>query len=183
MNKNYLIIDNNNKIVQTSNCSEEEKILNDTNNGLRYVEYTEELPILKQLVEYTYENGVIIEKAWVLTLEEVKKSKYKEIKLAQTNALNAIVGELASSEPVSYTKQETEARAWNNDNNTATPFIDNLLISRNLGETKQELVDKIIAKADAYQVFYASILGKFQALVKQIDAATTVDEVNKITWN
>ena len=198
MNKNYLIINSDNKIVQIVNCSEEEKVLNPVSDDLKYVEYSKNLPTLNPGMTYAYKNDTIVETAftdsigrnyewngtrWILTLEEAKKSKYEEIKLAQTKALNSVMGEVASFESASYTKQEIEARAWNSDNNTSTPFIDNLLISRNLGETKQELVDKIIAKADAYQVFYASMLGKFQALVKQIDAATTADEVNTITWN
>ena len=52
-----------------------------------------------------------------------------------------------SFEAVSWAKQEAQARAWIVDNATATPIIDALLIARNMNETKEELINKIIAKA------------------------------------
>ena len=96
-------------------------------------------------------------------------------------------------EVASWRKQEEQARAWNADNAVSTPTIDALLEARSLGETKQELVDKIIANANAYEAVYAPLLGKYQSLEKQIDrvdmtASDTrsysdmVAEINSITW-
>lgn len=124
----------------------------------------------------------ITESDRVPTLEEAQATKKAEIKRRQTNELNVVVGETADFESASYTKQETEAKAWNADNSMATPFIDGLLVSRDLGETKQELVNKIIAHADAYAQFYTKQLGKFQRLVKEVDNATTVTDVESIMW-
>ncbi|MDX1809728.1 MAG: hypothetical protein R3331_09330 [Sulfurospirillaceae bacterium] len=121
--------------------------------------------------------------SWNITLTDAKTCKSEEIRLGQKATLDGILGEVAVWEPASYDKQEQEARAWNVDNTIATPFIDALLASRNLGETKQQLVDKIIQKADAYASAYASMLGKFQDIIKQIQNATTVDAVKAIVWS
>lgn len=128
---------------------------------------------------YYYWDGT----SWNISLADAQTCRSAKIRLAQTNALTGILGEVAFWEPGSFTTQEKEARAWNADNTVSTPFVDALLASRNLGETKQELVDKIITKADAYTVVYADMLGKFQNLIKQVQAATTVDEVKAITWS
>ena len=120
--------------------------------------------------------------SWNISLADAKTCRSAKIKAAQTDALNTVLGDFAFWEPASYTKQDKEARAWNVDNNVATPFIDSLLTARNLGETKQELVDKIIKKADAYTTAYATLLGKFQNLIHKIQACTTVADVAKVVW-
>ena len=124
----------------------------------------------------------ITESDKIPTLAEAQAKKKQELKRRQTNELNAVIGETADFESASYTKQETEARAWNVDNNVSTPFIDGLLNGRNLGETKQELVDKVITRANAYVAFYTAQLGKFQRLIKEVDSATSVADVENITW-
>jgi hypothetical protein len=53
-------------------------------------------------------------------------------------------------------------------------------VYRGLGETVLDLSNKIIAKADAYQVAYASILGTYQAKQKAINSAVTVAEAQAI---
>jgi len=78
--------------------------------------------------------------------------------------------------------QEEQARAWNVDNTVATPIIDVILASRNLGETKQQFVDIIISNADAYETAYGTMLGKFQSLSKAIKVATTIAVVESISW-
>ena len=82
----------------------------------------------------------------------------------------------------SFVKQENEARAWLANNTVNTPFIDGLLIARDLGETKAELVDKVILNADAYATAYSQILGKFQKISKKIALATTKDELSMLVW-
>ena len=81
-----------------------------------------------------------------------------------------MVGNVTLHEIASWRKQEEQARAWLADNTVSTPTVDGLLVTRALGETKAELVAKIIANADAYEMAYAPLLGKFQALSRQIDA-------------
>jgi len=112
---------------------------------------------------------------------QTKTSKTNEITNSFNNAVEAITTALPH-EMVSWRKQEDEARAYNADNTVATPFIDAQLVTRDLGETKDELIAKVIANADAYQVAYATLLGKFQNLTNKISIATTVDELNLIVW-
>jgi hypothetical protein len=85
-------------------------------------------------------------------------------------------------EMVSWRKQEEESRAWNDDNSVATPMIDILLVERDRGETKQELVDKIIANADAYTALYAQRLGEYQKALKQLSEATTEEEIDGVAY-
>jgi len=130
-------------------------------------------------ISYYIWNGT----AWNISLENAKNCKKAQIKKTQIDNFISVIGEVGFWEPASYITQEKEAREWNNDNTIDTPFIDALLTSRNLGETKQELVDKIIGHADAYITEYANLLGKYQSLVKQIQNATTVEEVIAINWS
>jgi len=120
---------------------------------------------------------------WDIKINDAKECRKSKIRRAQAKAINKIIGLTAYLEPTSFNLQEQEARAWNKDNTTSTPFLDNLLLARDIKGTKQELVNKIIKNADAYKIEYAKILGKFQSLMKKIDACTTVDEVIAINWN
>jgi hypothetical protein len=114
-------------------------------------------------------------------LKDLREYKQNEISKSFNDAVEAITTALPH-EMVSWRKQEDEARAYNADNTVATPFIDAQLVTRDLGETKNELIAKVIANADAYQVAYATLLGKFQNLTNKISIATTVDELNLIVW-
>jgi len=116
-----------------------------------------------------------------LYLSDLKKRKIEIITLAFTNSVETLTTALPH-EMVSWRKQEDEARAYSADNTVATPFIDAQLVTRDLGETKDELIAKIIANADAYQVAYATLLAKFQNLTNRINTATTVDKLNLIVW-
>jgi hypothetical protein len=119
---------------------------------------------------------------WSISLEDAKECKTLTLEKYQRTELNAMLGAVASWEVASFKKQEEEARNWIVDNNYPTPFVDTLLISRNLGETKTELVELIIEKADIFLVAYPSMLGKFHRLTKQVKAATTVEEVEVVVW-
>ena len=120
---------------------------------------------------------------WSISLADAQACRSMKIKRAQTDAINAIIGAVATLETISFTTQEKEARAWVLDNTVSTPFIDALLVSRNIqGETKKILADKIIKKADAYTTAYATLLGKFQNLIHKIQACTTVADVAKVVW-
>lgn len=110
-----------------------------------------------------------------------KSSKVNEITTSFNKSVEAITTALPH-EMVSWRKQEDEARAYTADNTTTTPFIDAQIITRDLGETKDELVMKIISNADAYQVAYATLLGKFQNLTHKISAASDINELTLIKW-
>ena len=115
-----------------------------------------------------------------LHLSSLSKSKINELTQAFNGAVEALTTALPH-EMVSWRKQEDEARAYTADNTATTPFIDAQVTTRQL-ETKDELVAKIIANADAYQVTYAGLLGKYQNLSNAISIATTIDELNLVVW-
>ena len=116
-----------------------------------------------------------------LYLSDSKNRKSEIITLDFNNSVEAITTALPH-EMVSWRKQEDEARAYSADNTVATPFIDAQLVTRDLGETKDELVAKVIANADAYQVAYATLLGKFQNLTNKINTATSTADLELIAW-
>lgn len=127
-----------------------------------------------------FKNGVLVEYVYVPTLTEKKDLKHSIIKTDYENAVRAMTGNTDSAEMASWTKQEQEAHAWIADNAVVTPIIDNLIIGRAIGESKADLVAKIITKADAYTVAYAQVLGAYHAKQKAIEVATTVAEVDAI---
>lgn len=119
--------------------------------------------------------------AFVVPFVWFKNIKTMEITASYQQQVKALTNAQAD-EVSSFTKQENEARAWLANNTVNTPFIDGLLVARDLGETKAELVDKIILNADAYATAYSRILGKFQKISKKIAAATTKDELSMLVW-
>jgi len=99
-------------------------------------------------------------------------------------SFNADVEQLSTAVPhemVSWRKQEDEARAFLADNTVSTPFIDAQMTTRSL-ETKDELIAKIIANADTYQVAYAQLLGKYQNLIFSVDEATELGALEIVVW-
>ena len=111
-----------------------------------------------------------------------RSSKLYELDSVFIQKINGMIGSVCYGEMDSWTEQEVEARAWVLDNTTQTPFIDALLIGRNMGETKAILIDKIITKADAYKTFYGQELGKLHSKQKLIEEATTAEELKAIVW-
>lgn len=148
-----------------------------TINGFDVIATQEEINIAIELLgdEFTKEQ---LESA----LSDIRVDIAKSLKLPVINAeyeqnvLN--IANVGKDEMATWPKQEAEARAWLSDNNSATPVIDNLLIGRTaLGESKAELVAKIIANTDAYSIAFPKVLGLHQAKQKALQACTTVAEV------
>lgn len=98
------------------------------------------------------------------TPEKVAEQAKSQALQDYNQAVEAIIGQVPNTELSSWTKQETEARNLTGP----TPMIDQLIISRNQGETREVLAVKIIANADAYAVGYAQVLGEYQAKLKAI---------------
>ena len=112
---------------------------------------------------------------WVVNLKDM------QLRQAYTQAIRTVVKE-DGLEIASWDKQESEARAWTMDSTTSTPLIDALLVGRNLGESKEEFINKIITKADAYKVFYGQILGKLHAKQKELEVSKTIEAIKAIVW-
>ena len=109
-----------------------------------------------------------------------KQNKLNEINVACDAELSSITSSYPSSEVKTWDKQENEARAWNADNTVTTPFIDALITSS--GDAKSDIVNRIIAKADAFISMSANTIGKRHKLEAQIDAALTIDDLKLIAW-
>lgn len=110
-------------------------------------------------------------------LDSFKQTKKESLLAGFNEYVKNMAPDTSNHEMISWTKQENQARAWEKDHGAETPIIDNLLISRDNNESKQDLVTKIIGKADMYEIAYAGVLGRYQKDIKRIDEATTHDEV------
>lgn len=113
-------------------------------------------------------------------IEQVREDKRAEINTAYKQDMKMILTQYPDAETLSFDKQETQARAWNADNSVATPYIDAMLAERPLD--KQELVNRIIQKSDQFSAAHGAATGKRQRLEDDIDAATTLQELEAITW-
>jgi len=131
-----------------------------------------------------YEDGYVREKFILVPKESTEvdlDAILKDVQSDQIAALNKQFDEYINryleennslSEQLSWDTQEKEARAYIADNTVVTPYIDRLLESRNKGETKTELVNKIIAKADAYTEFHSSFLGELHSKIDEVKTST-----------
>lgn len=114
------------------------------------------------------------------TLDEARAAKRREIDAAYSAELAVITDDYPEVERLTWDKQEREARAWAADNTAATPLLDAIASARGL--TLSELVTRVIDKADAWVTASGAATGKRQALETAIAAATTVADVEAVTW-
>ena len=114
-----------------------------------------------------------------VSLEEVKAAKLSEINRAADAAIATLTATYPDREISTFDKQEREARDWTADNTASTPLLSVLAQAR--GIPLDELVRRVLAKADAFAVASGSIIGQRQALEDRLDACTTLEEVQGIT--
>ena len=118
-----------------------------------------------------------------LTQSELKQYQLSEINTAFENSMRQITDSIPATERESWAKQETEARAYINNNSAQTPLIDALASSRSVD--KAELVGRIIAKADLFAGISGTLIGRRQALEDDLDAlpeTATAEDVAAISW-
>lgn len=114
-----------------------------------------------------------------VTLETVKPAKLSEINVAADRAIATLTATYPDREISTFDKQESEARAYAADPTASTPLLSALAQAR--GVPLDELVRRVLAKADAFAVASGSIIGQRQALEDRLDACTTLEEVQAIT--
>ena len=117
----------------------------------------------------------------VPTLEEVKAAKLSEINAAADRAIATLTATYPDRELATFDKQESEARAYAADATASTPLLSALAQAR--GIPLDELVRRVLAKADAFAVASGSIIGQRHALEDRLDVCTTVEEVQSIAVN
>lgn len=157
MIKSYLLHNEDGTIKQFTRCDETEIELYQS----EYIEYSEDSFEFDSNYTYKIENNEVVK-------TERNDNSYL---LNKANAdFEAAVSDLTSFTPTSeistWTKQESEARAYLLDSNASTPFIDAICLAREVD--KSYLVGKIIEKADAYATAVGTLTGVRQKLEKEI---------------
>lgn len=114
----------------------------------------------------------------VFTLEEAKARKLREINSAADRAISELTATYPDREISTFDKQESEARAYTADPTSPTPLLSALAGAR--GVTLDDLVKRVLVKADAFAVASGHIIGKRQALEDRLHACTTIEEVQAI---
>lgn len=115
------------------------------------------------LTEITMEEVAQINEDKITPAQRVEMAK--SLALTEFNeTITMLTGNTPKVESDSWPKQEIEAR----DLTKQTLLIDQLIIDRGLGETREQLATKIIANADAYAPLYAKALGVYQAKIKAL---------------
>lgn len=114
----------------------------------------------------------------VPTFKEAKAAKLSEINKAADKIMAALVSTYPDREISTFDKQEAEARAYMADPEAPTPLLSVLAKAR--GISMDELVKRVIAKADAFATASGYIIGQRQALEDQLDTCKTLEEVQSI---
>lgn len=117
------------------------------------------------------------------TLDEARAQALGRINRGYQVAMSGILASYPTEETLTFDKQESEARAWaasTPENRPETPYLDALLTTRPLD--KEELVSRVIAKADAFIATSGAMTGKRQAYEDAIEQATTLEALDAIVW-
>lgn len=109
---------------------------------------------------------------------QIKIDKLGEINALYQQAIATLTPTYPDDERLTFDKQEQEARAWLADNSASTPFVDALAAGRQMD--KAELVNRIIAKADAFAIASGLLTGQRQRYEDLLDVAETAEDVAAI---
>lgn len=112
------------------------------------------------------------------TLDEMKAAKLVEINSTYEAAASTLIYTYPQTELLTFDKQESEARAWVADNNVQTPLVDMLALGRQMD--KADLVQRILAKADAFALVTGYLTGQRQRYEDMLKIAETAEDVSAI---
>lgn len=120
------------------------------------------------------------------TLTPLDLPTLKAIKLAQINAsyqeaLDLITQATPQAEIQSWATQESEAKAYQANQEAQTPYIDSLAKAR--GVEKRELVAKILEKAQIFSTLSATLTGSRQKCEDAIAKAQNAKELEAIIFS
>lgn len=105
------------------------------------------------------------------------------INAAYEIAVRNITSGYSPSEVASWFRQETEARAWDKNSSTPTPFVDAAAAAR--GITKADMVSRIITLANVAVPALGTLTGKRQGLQDRIAALgtnPTQSQLDAVQW-
>ena len=114
-----------------------------------------------------------------LTLAELKAQKISEINFAFEQSMSQVKAGYPQDEILTWSKQESEARAYLADNTADTPLLDSYVVVKSV--PKNLLSQAIVAKADAYATICGGLVGKRQYLEDVINNAT-IEGIANISW-
>ena len=114
------------------------------------------------------------------SIQHAKSIKSAEINARAQDFINLATGasETPSFEVQTWAQQAAEAKAWHADSSVPTPML--TIIANQRGLPVDILRQKAHEKAVAYEQLVAVIAGKRQKYEQMLDAAKTVDEIEKI---
>ena len=113
-------------------------------------------------------------------LEEAKAAKLAEINAACDHILNDAVRTYPANEVLTFDQQTAEAKAYQASGHAGeAPLLSALAIGR--GITLDDLVQRVMAKHQAFSILSGSVIGQRQALEDRLDACSTVGEVEALT--
>lgn len=129
-----------------------------------------------------YENGEFVVPQTTVTLEEAKAEKLSEINVVCDSILNAAISTYPETEVLTFDQQTSEARAYlASQNPVDAPLLTALAAGR--GITLDDLVQRVIAKHDAFSLLSGYVIGQRQALEDRLELCETVGEVQAIAVN
>ena len=114
------------------------------------------------------------------SIERAKGAKIAEINARAQDYINLATGaaDTPSFEVQTWAQQAAEAKAWHADSTAPTPMLS--IIANQRGLPVDILRQKAYEKAVAYEQLVAVIAGKRQKYEQMLDAATTLDDIEKI---
>lgn len=114
------------------------------------------------------------------TLEQAKATKLLEINSIYEDRAQLVRIGVPENEVLTWDIQKLEAEAWQINSAASTPLIDELARSREMDRVV--LLGKVLEKVTAYRVYIGGLTGVRQRLEDLISVATTVEQVEAITW-
>lgn len=113
-------------------------------------------------------------------LRAAKRRKLEEINGLCNAELDAFSSTYPAGEVQSWPQQVKEAEALAVDPAAPAPLLAAIAAER--GITVADLASRVHVKMDAYAQLSGTLIGRRQAAEDQIDAATTLAELEGITW-
>lgn len=117
---------------------------------------------------------------WSKPIDIARVDQLASINKTCTDLLAAVKAGYPDAEVESWSKQESEARAYVADNTAATPLLTALSTAREV--PLPDLAARVIEKADLFATASGEIIGTRQRCEDLIMAATSSDAVTAISW-
>ena len=118
-----------------------------------------------------------ITSVWLEVLKEIKEAEMRD---KAALSLRQIVAPYSQEERETWHRQVAEAEAYLADPNATTLMLDALVAQR--GNTKLDQATRIRGNRIVFEMAVGTILGIQQSKLDIIAAATTVEEVEAVTW-